>query len=600
MPSTPSAESERREANRHRPEGIALDAPEAADGDAAPAAGAASAEPELGSADLAAVTLASIGDGVIRTDAFGRVDYLNRVAERLTGWRLDEARRRDITEVYQVVNELAHRPRLNPVERCLAERTTQSPPGLFVLRGRDGDESTIRDTVSPLVGAGGELLGAVVVFRDLTHVRSLERQMAFLTTHDPLTGLLNRQDFEVYVEAALESARDFGSEHALLHLDLLELKLINDSFGHVAGDELLRQVADLMRREAGDGAVLGRIVGSDFTVLLDGRGERLAAELANRLQSAIGDYRFSWAGQTLEVGFQIGIVAVTPDSPSVAHLMRAADAACHRSRAAGHGRIYVYDAEADGAGEHQGRLQWVQRIRQALSADRFKLYHQRIDPLAGGRGLHEILLRMLDEGGEPVLPSRFIPIAESHDLAPLIDRWVVRRVLNELERRPGLFGGAALTLNLSGQTLGDEVFLRDLINHLKGADVDASRLYFEITETHAVANLSRALRFIRQLKDLGCRFVLDDFGSGFASFAYLRSLPVDLVKIDGQFVREVTRDPVARAMVASIHEIAGLMGLPTIAEWIEDDETLSVVRQLGIEYVRGYKLHRPAPIDGAP
>ncbi|MEO1370492.1 MAG: EAL domain-containing protein, partial [Acidobacteriota bacterium] len=316
-----------------------------------------------------------------------------------------------------------------------------------------------------------------------------------------------------------------------------------------------------------------------------------------RLQAAIGDYRFSWAGQTLEVGFQIGIVAVTPDSPSVAHLMRAADAACHRSRAAGHGRIYVYDAAADGAGAHQGRLQWVQRIRQALSADRFELYHQRIDPVDGGRGLHEVLLRMLDESGEPVLPSRFIPIAESHDLAPLIDRWVVRRVLNELERRPDLFDGAALTLNLSGQTLGDEVFLRDLINHLEGADVDASRLYFEITETHAVANLSRALRFIRQLKDLGCRFVLDDFGSGFASFAYLRSLPVDLVKIDGQFVREVTRDPVARAMVASIHEIAGLMGLPTIAEWIEDDETFSVIRQLGIEYVQGYKLHRPAPID---
>ncbi|MEM1179181.1 MAG: EAL domain-containing protein [Acidobacteriota bacterium] len=552
---------------------------------------------DVGSADLAAVTLASIGDGVIRTDAFGRVDYLNPVAERLTGWRLEEARRRDITEVYLVVNELAHRPRLNPVERCLAEREIQSPPGIFVLRGRDGEESTIRDTVSPLIGAGGELLGAVVVFRDLTHVRSLERQMAFLTTHDPLTGLLNRQDFEVYVEAALEAARDFGGEHSLLHLDLRELKLINDSFGHVAGDELLRQVAELLRQEAGEGAMLGRIVGSDFTVLLDGRGEKDALDLARRLQAAVGEYRFSWAGQMIEVGFQIGIVAVRAESPSVAHLMRAADAACHRSGAAGTGRIYVYEPATDGVDSHQGSLQWVQRIRQALSADRFQLWHQRIEPLRDGPALHEILLRMLDDDGQPILPGQFIPIAESHDLAPLIDRWVVRRMLLELEYNPQLFDGAAVTLNLSGQTLGDETFLRDLIEHLKVARVDASLLFFEITETHAVANLSRALRFIGQLKDLGCRFVLDDFGSGFASFAYLRSLPVDLVKIDGQFVREVTRDPVARAMVASIHEIARLMDLPTIAEWIEDDATLGVVRDLGVEYAQGFKLHRPAPID---
>ena len=542
------------------------------------------------------MTLASIGDGVIRTDVSGRVDFLNRAAERLTGWAVAEARGRDITEVYQVVTENTQRPRRNPVEACLAERETKNPPGLFVLRSRSGEEATIRDSASPLMAADGELLGAVVVFRDLTHVRSLERQMAYLTSHDPLTGLLNRQDFEIYLEAALESARDRGDEHVLLHLDLLELKLINDYYGHVAGDELLRQIAELLRGEAGESAVLARIVGSDFTVLLEGAGETEAVELARRLQQRMSDFRFAWAGQPMEVGFQIGIVKVRGESPSVAHLMRAADAACHRSKGAGHGRVHVYDQAIDTLEEHHGRLQWVQRIRRALSADRFMLCHQLISPLRGGEEMHEVLLRMLDENGEPIPPGRFIPIAENHDLAPLIDRWVLRRVLFELERNGELLGGAALTVNLSGQTLGDEVFLQDLIAHLRSHRIDASRLFFEITETHAVANLSRVLRFIGQLKDMGCRFVLDDFGSGFASFAYLRSLPVDIVKIDGQFVREATRDPVARAMVSSINEIAHLMDLPTIAEWVEDDATLEVARELGVDYVQGYKLHRPSPI----
>lgn len=552
---------------------------------------------EIREAELAQVTLQSIGDGVIRIDARGRVGYMNPTAERLTGWRLADASGRDITEVYPLVSETTRRPRENPVVACLAERTTQTPGGLFILRGRHGKEATVRDSISPLLSQSGQLIGAVVVFRDLTHVRTLERQMAYLASHDPLTGLLNRQDFEIYLEAALDAVRKRGELHALLHLDLVELKLVNDCYGHVAGDELLRQIAELLRQESGERAVLARLVGSDFTVLLEGTGERRALAVAQRIQKRLGEFRFVWAKQALEIGLQIGVVPVEASCPSVAHLLRAADAACHHSRRSGRGRVNLLDHGDQLIDEYEGQLHWVQRIRQALSADRFVLYHQRIEALGELPSLHEILIRMVDDAGQPIAPGRFIPIAENHDMAQLIDRWVLRKTFEHLSAEKDFLGGDGLTINLSGQTLSDEVFLGDLIHHLETQPIDTSRLFFEITETHTVANLSRALRFIRRLKEMGCRFVLDDFGTGFASFAFLRSLPVDVVKIDGQFVREATQDPVARAMVASINEISHLMDLTTIAEWIEDDDTLGLVREMGVDYAQGFRLHRPAPLS---
>ncbi len=544
--------------------------------------------------ELAAFTLEAIGEGVIRTSASGTVEYLNPAAEKLTGWSADDALGRDISEVYNVYSEATRRPRRNAVELCLAERRLQVPPGLANLRTKDGDELTIRDTISPILGEDGELLGAVLVFRDLTRVRSLEREMAYITSHDPLTGLLNRQDFEIYLEAALEQVRQRGIQHALLYLDLVELKLVNDCYGHVAGDELLRQIAQLLRAEVGEAVILGRVGGGDFSLLLENHNAEEAAAFARNLQRSFSSFRFAWGGQHLEIAFNIGLVAIGSANASVQHVLKAADSASYRARQRGRNKVHVFD-ESDGLDERHGRLHWVQRVRRALAEDRFVLYHQKISALQpNGAGLHEILLRLVGDRGEALAPGLFIPIAEAYDLAPLIDRWVLRRSFQLLAG--GALGGDKVSINLSGQSLGDETFLDDVLAYLKASRVDTARIYFEITETNAVAHLGRALRFIGALKEQGCRFILDDFGSGFSSFSYLRNLPVELLKIDGELVRDMAGDPVLKTMVRSIHEISHSIGLKTIAEWVEDEATLEALRELGVDYGQGFLLHRPAPI----
>ena len=544
--------------------------------------------------ELAQVTLASIGDGVIRTDASGHIDYMNPVAERLTGWSLGEMMHRGVDKAYQVIHESTRRPRPNLVERCLLEKRTIVTPGLFALQSRAGEEFIIRDSVAPIPGPGNEVAGTVVVFRDLTRVRGLEQQMVYLESHDTLTGLLHRQEFEIYLEAALESARDQGLKHAMLYLDLWEFKLINDCFGHVAGDELLRRVAAQLRSEVGQ-HILGRVSGDDFTLLLENHSAIEARVVAQELQRSFRDFRFNWGGQLFEVGLNVGLVPITTASESVQQIFRAAGAACFLARQGGRNRVHTYAADDAEVAERHGRLHWVQRIRRALAEDRFRLYQQEIRSLKPeGSGLCEILIRMVDATGDHLEPGEFTPIAEHHDLASSIDRWVVRHSLSYLSRQtddPATRG--RVSINLSAQSLSDESFLEDVLGYLKTSGVDAQRIFFEITETTAVANLSRALHFIEAVKEMGCRFILDDFGSGFSSFAYLKNLPVDILKIDGEFVRSMESDPIRRAMVASINQVAQVMGIETIAEWAETEATYDMLCEIGVDYVQGFWLHRP-------
>ncbi len=557
--------------------------------------------------ELAQVTLASIGDGVIRTDGAGRVDYMNSVAERLTGWSLGEVKHRSVDKVYQVIHESTRRPRPNPVERCLLEKRTIVTPGLFALQSRDGEEFIVRDSVAPIPGPGKEVAGTVVVFRDLTRVRGLERQMVYLESHDTLTGLLHRQEFEIYLEAALESARDQALEHVMLYLDLWEFKLINDCFGHVAGDELLRRVAAQLQAKVDQRGMLGRVGGDDFTLLLDNHSLIEARAFARGLQRSFRDFRFNWGGQLFEVGLNVGLVPITAASDSVPQIFRAADAACYLARQGGRNRIHTYAADDAAVAERHGHLHWVQRIRRALTEDRFCLYQQEIRPLQpvsadragadrGRRGLREILVRMVDAAGNHLEPGSFIPIAEHHDLASSIDRWVVRNSLSFLARADDPVAHEQVSINLSAQSLSDESFLEDVLDYLETSGVDTRRIFFEMTETTAVANLSRALHFIDAVKDMGCRFILDDFGSGFSSFAYLKNLPVDILKIDGEFVRSMESDPIRRAMVASINQVAQVMGIETIAEWVETEATYDMLREIGVDYVQGFWLHRPEPM----
>ncbi len=554
--------------------------------------------------ERAQVTLASIGDGVIRTDVMGRIDYLNPVAERLTGWSAAEALGLPVAQVFSLVDEVTRRVLPDPIGCCLAAGTVFESPGHVLLTGRGGQELAVRDSAAPIRDRRGEVTGAVLVFKDITQLRGLEREMTFLASHDALTGLINRREFEIRLKRAIRSARA-ERRHALLYLDLDEFKVVNDTCGHLAGDEMLRQVTALLRSRVRKSDLLARLGGDEFGVLLEDCPLPEARQIAEQMRRTVREFRFSWRGQVFEVGVSIGLVPIAPDSGDISHVLSGADAACYVAKDSGRNRIHEYEPDDTAVSERYGEMQWVHRIHGAFEDRRFRLYYQPIQPIQpadqaadDGEAMCEIFLRMLDRNGEIVGPAAFICAAERYHMIASLDRWVVGtafRALAEAQRRQD---GRPLrfAINLSGQTLSEESFLEFVIQELFTSGVDARRICFEITETAAITKLDGAMRFITALKAKGCCFVLDDFGSGLSSFAYLRDLPVDYLKIDGEFVQGMVADRVKRALVESIHQIGNVMGIKTIAECVENAETLEALRSLGVDYAQGFYLARPQPL----
>jgi diguanylate cyclase (GGDEF)-like protein/PAS domain S-box-containing protein len=553
--------------------------------------------------ERAQVTLASIGDGVIRTDAAGRVDYLNPVAERLTGWSAAEAMGRPVSEVFRVVDEAGGAPLFDPVERCLREQRVVELPGHALLVRRDGGEFSIRDSVAPLRDPQGRLTGAVLAFKDVTELRGMEREMSYLARHDPLTGLINRREFEKRLQECLRTAREEGRLHALFYLDLDEFKLVNDTAGHLAGDEMLKQVTALLRGQLRPGDVLARLGGDEFGVVLQDTSTQRARQVAETLRAAVKGFRFLWQERMFEVGVSIGLVLLDAATGDMTQALSAADAACYVAKEGGRNRVHEYQPDDTLVAERYGEMQWIHRIHKAFAEQRFCLYQQRIAPIspqAQGEPLCEIFIRMRDEQGRIASPGAFIPAAERYHLIPSIDRWVVHTALAAL----GPLAGAdpdrdptsLFAINLSGQSIGEESFLDYVVRELESSGLAPGRLCFEITETAAVGNLARATRFIAVLKERGCRFVLDDFGSGLSSFAYLKNLQVDFLKIDGEFVRDMTGSSIQRALVESINQIGHVMGIRTIAEAVEDETTLAAVREIGVDYAQGWAIAAPEPL----
>jgi diguanylate cyclase (GGDEF)-like protein/PAS domain S-box-containing protein len=550
--------------------------------------------------ERAQVTLGSIGDGVVRTNSQGRIDYMNPAAETVTGWTLAEAAGKPLMEVFNVVDQVSRQPIVDPVERCLVERRAVVKPGKDLLLRRDGSEVEIRHTTTLIQDRGEGVAGAVLVLKDLTELRTVEREMLYLATHDGLTGLYNRTEFERRLARALTSAREEDRVHALCYLDLDEFKLINDTCGHLAGDEMLGQIGSLLKCRFRETDVLGRLGGDEFGVLLENCPPARAMEIARDLSKDIRSFRFSWKENIFSVGSSVGLVAIGPGSGDVAQLLSAADAACYLAKEKGGNRVQEYFADDSDLAERYGQVKLIQRIHAALDSEAFRLHCQSVQPLVAAPGdplFYEVLVRMVEEGGELVLPAAFIPVAERHRLVSAIDRWVVRTALACLAEGCAPFDGeACFAINLSGQSLGDERFLEFVMEELKASGLVPWRILFEITETASISHLGRAMHFISMLRGKGCRFVLDDFGSGLSSFAYLRNLPVDYIKIDGQFVRRLTRDPIHRALVESINHIGHVMQLKTIAEAVEDEETLEALRRMRVDYAQGYWIAEPAPL----
>jgi len=553
--------------------------------------------------ERAQVTLQSIGDGVITTDAEGRIDYMNPVAESLTGWESREAQGGLIGEVLTVVDETTREARESPVMRCLREGRVLGLAEHTLLLNRRGQELAIQDSAAPIRDRAGNLIGAVMVFHDVSKERRLHRALHYQASHDALTGLINRREFENRLTAAVESARHGAdAHHALLYLDLDQFKLVNDTCGHTAGDQLLKQITGVLQSRVRGGDTLARLGGDEFGILAQSCSLDQALRIGENLRQAIRDFRFIWQDGALAVGVSIGIVEITGETPTVANVMSAADVACYSAKDQGRNRVQLY--KPDDVPERHREMHWVSKLTRACDESRFELYYQPIVAIgenSNEREHFELMLRLRDETGALVGPAEFIPAAERYNVMPSIDRWVVRQALDRVVHRAGSgIEPFTIALNLSGTSLNDERFLEYLIDELSGNEFSSGAVCFEITETAAIANLGNVVYFMRELKTRGCRFALDDFGSGLSSFMYLKTLPVDYLKIDGQFVENVTRDPVDRSMVEAISQVGRAMGIATIAERVESAEVLAELARLGIGFAQGFHIAAPRSTEEFP
>ena len=553
--------------------------------------------------ERAQVTLQSIGEAVITTDPSGVVDFLNPVAEHLTGWRAYDAHGRHLNEIFSLVSESDGSSLPDPIARALRDHDESEAAAIMVRS--DGATIAVIENAAAIRDSEGNFTGAALIVRDVSRERNLLREMAFQATHDPLTRLINRRQFERELSAVVEDALTSENRHALMYIDLDQFKAINDSCGHIAGDQLLKQVAVHLGENIRRLDRLARLGGDEFGVLLRDCSIEKALEVAEALRHEIKDLRLHWEDRSFRISLSIGVVAITKDSGNLDEVLRAADAACYVAKDQGRNRVHFYQPDDELLAQRSTDMQWLHRLRDAIDRDQLILHGQSIFPLGHGNErpmMCELLVRMFDADGRMVPPMTFIPAAERFNLMFDLDLWVIgsafRQIATLCKENPE--DKRIFTINLSGQSL-DHPDLELAIQELKlKYRVDPHRICFEITETSVIANMDRALALMDQLRRRGFLFALDDFGTGLSSFAYLKKLPVDYLKIDGEFVRDILHDPVDKAMVDTIKRIGDVLGMMTIAESIEDAATCDLLTAMGIHYGQGYHLAKPAAGDFTP
>ncbi len=555
--------------------------------------------------ERAQVTLGSIGDGVITTDLQGNIEYMNTVAEQSTGWKLQDARSKPMIKVFRLVEEKSLEPPPDAAVLCLEHGKSTMLAGHLLLLHRYRDQKlSVEVNASPIRDSKADISGVVLVFHDVTELRGLAKKMSYQATHDSLTGLLNRREFENRVTQAIENARTEDVRHAICYLDLDNFKVVNDTSGHFAGDELLKQLTIKLRMELREADTLARLGGDEFGILLEGCSTENAREPAEAIRKVVEDFRFVWDNRSFRIGASIGLVQITRDSGTLTDLLSAADSACYIAKEQGRNRVHVYQPDDEAVSERHGQMQWVQRIQDVLEQNRFRLFFQPIAKLhreADEKNLThgEVLLRMLDEDNKIVGPGSFIPAAERYQLMPAIDQWVVTNTLKTLtqDKEKVAEHVSSCCINLSGQSISDMRFMDFLIGEISNSGVRPELLVFEITETAVIENLCNASKLISTLREMGCRFALDDFGVGLSSFGYLKNLAVDYLKLDGCFVKNMVVDNIDQSMVKAINQIGHTMGIKTIAEYVEDEATLDAVRNVGVDYAQGFIIAKPIPIE---
>ena len=545
--------------------------------------------------ELAEITLHSVTEGIITTDRAGLVTYLNPVAEQLTGWSAAEINQLGLDTIYRVIDE-ATGAVTSGISLLQQLEGPMVPVGNRVLIRQDGRQFSIEDSIAPIRNKEGTVIGTVVVFSDVSEARNLTQKLSWQVYHDPLTGLANRLEFESKLTLLLENAHIQKKQHFLLLMDLDQFKLINDTCGHIAGDELLKQLSRTLETTIRGNDTLARLGGDEFGVLLECCPLEHALKIAENIRQLVASLKFNWEERSFQIGVSIGVVPINADSGKEIEIMALADAACYKAKNDGRNQIQLFEGH-DQIVSRRHQTQSVLTTTQALEENRFCLYHQQIVPTATSANApthYEILLRMIDEKGTIILPSAFIPVCERYKLMPNIDRWVVQDMFKWLAENHGLTAkNSVYSINLSGQSVIDESFLDYVITQLSYYRIPTEQIGFEITETAAIANLSKAVRFISTLKRLGCTFSLDDFGSGMSSYGYLKNLHVDYLKIDGAFVKNMVDDKIDYAMVESINRIGHIMGIKTIAEFVENEEIYTHLGMLGVDYAQGFGMHKP-------
>ena len=549
------------------------------------------------------LALDSLGEGILTTDAHGIIDYLNPSAEAVTGVRREDAVGQAFGAMFGFVDEHDRRALADPVQQCLAtgSRVNLGRRSLLISRATGG-ELGVEATASPIRSEDGDVAGVAVMLHDVSELRGLTQQMSYQASHDALTGLVNRREFERRLGEALEVARAGRQAHVVCYLDLDRFKAVNDTSGHLAGDNMLREVAALIREAVRDSDTVARLGGDEFGVLLVGCPLEKARQIADDIARAVAEYRFVWKDRIFSVGVSIGLVELTGESNSLEEVMSAADSACYVAKKQPDSRVHVYSSHDEVVARSRGEIHWLQRLQAALRDGFFELYVQPIEPARPGAAngpAMEVFVRLHDEG-QAVAPAEFFPAAERYRLMSMIDRWVLGSALAALAAGAiRLPPGRSLSINVSGQTLADPSFLEFVVEELDRTGVQPAQICFEVAETSVTGNMDQARRFVDVLHGMGCRFALDDFGTDLGGFANLKQLPMDYLKIDGSFMRDLGRDTVNQAMVSAVVGMARTLNFRLVAEQVEDAASLEAARAMGIDFVQGHAIGRPRPLAPA-
>lgn len=544
-------------------------------------------------------TLHSIGDAIITTDETGMIDYMNPNAQRLTGWSEEEAYGKALFDIYPSKTESGESTD-KQFRDCLLYGIPINRGENYIFQHRSGKEIAVEQTTAQIKDSENSVLGMIIVTHDVTKEIELKYALEHRATHDDLTGLPNRSEFNRCLDLLIKNSSQQKSEHALLYIDIDQFKIINDTSGHVAGDELLKQVTQLFSSEVRKHDKVFRLGGDEFAIILNDCSLSDAENLAEKIRKITSDYHFGWNKLQHKITISIGLVPIARNNINKRKILSLADAACYTAKNSGRNSVYVLKDDDKQFDSHTGAIDWAPKIANSIKNNLFRLYYQSIHPLKndGKPTRHiEILLRLSDNS-KIVNPGTFLPSAQRYNLMPAIDRWVISNTFSWLSNNLDvLLSLDTIAINLSGDTIIEKDIATYIINELHRYKIPGNKICFEITENVAISNLLSATSLITTLKDEGIKFSLDDFGTGMSSFEYLKSLPVDYLKIDGIFIQDISHDEIDFAMVKSINEIGHIMNIKTIAEFVMDKKILQLLTQIGVDYAQGYYLSTPEPVE---